>query len=280
MDNHLVVFSGGQDSTICLHKAIQASEDPMKVMALCFNYGQRHAVELEAAYTIAKKTGIKSVQVVDVAGVLKSHSPLTSHNDLEQYDTPENMDRIIGKRVELTFVSMRNPFFLTIAVNQALYHNCGHIWTGICDDDNANYPDCTPEFLNAMRNMVNAALGIKNKIRILAPLLKTPKHVAIRECLNLPKCYASLGYSHTSYAGDYPPKDRNHSSVLREDAFAKAKMADPLIVRACLEGLMLLPDSSNYRKLPIKIDNRLPPSEEHTDEKLLILEQWYREKWT
>ena len=252
IEKPIVVLSGGQDSTITLFKAIEAAGDPINVCAMSFDYGQRHKLELDAARTIAFKSGIKNWNVVEVPNVMLSSSPLTDiHEELEQYNTAKEMDEIIGDRVELTFVPMRNALFLTIAANHALHYHCDSIWTGVCADDNANYPDCTAKFVKNMQQMIDAALGKKDAVKLMAPLLNTPKHEALDECLHMAGCYTALGYSHTSYAGDYPPLDRNHATVLREDAFATAGLPDPLIIRAWIEGKMSLPDTAVYKNLPL-----------------------------
>src|SRR5262245_23132981 len=143
MTSAMVVLSGGQDSTTSLYWAKDKFE---AVHAVTFNYGQRHSREIEAALTIGAMAGVQSHQIVDVPGILQSRSPLTSNNALETYSDYASMDKIIGNRVELTFVPMRNAFFLTLAANRAVAMDCFHLVTGVCQQDNANYPDCRLTF--------------------------------------------------------------------------------------------------------------------------------------
>jgi len=242
MTKALVVLSGGQDSTTCLY---WAKAQGYEVHAISFNYGQRHSIELEAAEKIARMARVESYEVIDVPGILKSTSPLTSEAELERYESFDEMDKIIGDRVELTFVPMRNTLFLTLAANRAVAMGCSILVTGICQEDNANYPDCRDDYRSALEKAFNLGLGIDN-FRIKAPLMWLSKADSVRMAAEIPGCFAALAYSHTSYDGKYPPTDMNHSNVLRAKGFELAGYPDPLVVRAFLEGEMDLPDTVNY----------------------------------
>lgn len=239
----LVVLSGGQDSTTCLFWAKTMFDE---VFAITFNYGQRHSIEIDAAIKVAGMAQIKGHEVVAVPGILHSTSPLTSRNPLEEYIDYASMDKIIGDRVELTFVPMRNTLFLTIAMNRAIALDCNALVTGICQADNANYPDCTEKFRASFERMANTSLGLVDSFRICAPLMYFSKAESVRLARQLPGCWEALAYSHTSYDGKYPPTDHNHANVLRAQGFLEANEADPLVLRAFEEGLMELPLSSNY----------------------------------
>lgn len=243
----LVVLSGGQDSTTCLFWAMLHFDE---VHAITFDYGQRHRIEIDAAIAVATMAGVKSHEIVCVPDCLVSTSPLTSNNQLELYENYEQMDEIIGQRVELTFVPLRNPFFLTVAANRAVALDCQNLVTGICQEDNANYPDCRDEFRTAFEQMVNLALGTVNNpgkyLAVHAPLMYCSKAETVLMAQDLPGCWDALAYSHTSYDGKYPPTDKNHSNVLRAHGFEEAGLPDPLVLRANKEGLMPLPATSNY----------------------------------
>lgn len=220
----MVVLSGGQDSTICLFWALSQYT---KVKAITFDYGQKHSIEIEAARKIAELAGVEH-EVVAVPDILKSRSPLTDPTaELENYSDFESMDEIIGDRVELTFVPMRNAFFLTLAANRAVHANCFDLVTGVCQQDNANYPDCTGEFINAQERTINLALGIENFF-IRTPLINMSKKQSIDLAMIMDGCMDALSYSHTCYAGVYPPCGECHSCVLRAEGFKQAGVVDPI----------------------------------------------------
>jgi 7-cyano-7-deazaguanine synthase len=243
----LVILSGGQDSTTCL---FWAKEHFDEVHAVTFNYGQRHIIEVEAARKVAELAGVASHEVIDVPNVLKSTSPLLSDTELERYDSAEEMESIIGSRVELTFVPMRNTFFFVIAMNRAVELGCRNLVTGICQEDNANYPDCTDMFRLQFQDMANTSLGVHlmsaNTFKLHAPLMYMSKAETVKLAYSIPECWDALAYTHTSYDGKYPPTDGNHANVLRAHGFEVAGLPDPLVLRAYRDCLMPLPDTENY----------------------------------
>lgn len=242
MKKALVILSGGQDSTTCLFLAKQQYDE---VHAITFDYGQRHLIELESAKKVAELAQVKSHEIIQVPNCLHSTSPLTSDNALDQYESHDAMVEIVGKRVENTFVPMRNTLFFTIAMNRAVELGCHDLITGICGEDNANYPDCTEEFRKRFESMANQSLGV-DYFRVIAPLMTFSKAQSIELALTIEGCYNALAYSHTSYDGKYPPTDNNHANVLRAEGFKNANVPDPLVLRAYREGLMELPPSDNY----------------------------------
>jgi len=242
MKKALVILSGGQDSTTCL---FWAKEHYDEVHAITFDYGQRHIIEIESAKKVAQLAGVASHEIVKVPNCLKSTSPLTSDVELDKYADHDTMEKIVGNNVEKTFVPMRNTLFLTIAMNRAIDLNCHSLVTGICQQDNANYPDCTELFRSKFEDMANQSLGV-NYFKIDAPLMFLSKAETVKLSFGLPGCVKALAYSHTSYDGKYPPTDNNHANILRAEGFKNANLPDPLVVRAIVEGLMEPPHTSNY----------------------------------
>ena len=245
----LVVLSGGQDSTTCLFIAKHNFDE---VHAITFDYGQRHAIEIDSACKVAKMADVASHEIIDVRNMLVSSSPLTSDAILEQYENAEQMEHVIGTRIEKTFVPMRNMLFLTIAMNRAVAREIPCVITGICQADNANYPDCTEVFRDGFQAAANFALGTAgvnptdDHFRILTPLMTLTKAQTAAVAYTMPDCWEALAYSHTSYDGKYPPTDMNHANVLRAKGFEDAGLPDPLVLRAVREGLMAMPSTGNY----------------------------------
>lgn len=263
----MVVFSGGQDSTTCLGYALRNYEE---VHVVSIDYGQKHIRELEAAedvvrYFRSQGHTIASRDVIALGdGVFAGTSPLTNrHEELETYENHDEMEKIIGDRVEKTFVPMRNAVFLMLAANRAVVRRCSALITGVCQADNANYPDCRDVFVESAEETINQALGLErrmtgpggelhNEFRIITPLLYLTKAESIKLAMSLPDTYEALAYSHTAYDGSYPPTSKDHASVLRAHGFEEAGVPDPLVLRAWREGLMALPQTANYDSIRSK----------------------------
>lgn len=247
----LVVLSGGQDSSTCLFLAT-SQFGVENVSAVTFDYDQRHRLEINAAKNVAHFAGVYSRhEVVTLGPVLKGVSPLIDPaKKLEEYASFEEMDRVIGDRVEKTFVPMRNALFLTIAANRAAVLGATTIVTGVCQADNANYPDCRQIFISCQVAAINTALGYQfgsgGWIDVMTPLMNLSKAESIRVALSTPGAYSALAYTHTAYDGQFPPTSKDHASVLRARGFEEAGFPDPLVLRAWKLGAMDLPQTANY----------------------------------
>jgi len=240
----LVVLSGGQDSTTCLFWAKRHFDE---VHAITFDYGQVHRIEIQAATEVATMANVASHEIVVIPDILKSTSPLTNNGkDLERYDNFEQMEKVIGDRVEKTFVPMRNTLFLTIAANRAVALGAETLITGICQEDNANYADTTEDFRVKLEQAFDTSLKGMAHLAIVAPLMFFSKADTVRMAHEMPDCWKAMALTHTSYDGKYPPTDNNHSNVLRAQGFLEAGLPDPLVVRAWYEELMDLPLQPNY----------------------------------
>ena len=255
MTKALVVLSGGQDSTTCAIAAC-AMFGAANVAAITFNYDQRHSRELLAAKRIATLLGIAHHEQLDLGPILKGTSPLTDPNQqLETYADYSSMDKIIGDRIEKTFVPMRNALFLTLAANRAAVMGAQVIYTGVCEADNANYPDCREKFIRFQEGTINDALGRTyekgDMIEISTPLMHMSKARSIEMLLFTHGLinFALLAFSHTAYDGQYPPTSKDHASVLRAHGFEEAGRPDPLVVRAVMEQRMEIPKTKNYAYL-------------------------------
>lgn len=228
MSTALVVLSGGQDSTTCLYWA-KANFDVIESIA--FNYGQRHAIELQSASTVAQLAGVAKHHVLDIRNLLSSRSPLVEHDrPLERYACFTTMERIVGDKIENTFVPMRNSVFLTMAANVAVSRDIFNLVTGVCQQDNANYPDCTLQFIDSQQATINKALGIDN-FCIHTPLMHLSKKETVLLANSLDGCWDAMAYTHTCYDGKVPPCGNCHSCLLRAHGFAEAGMIDPLVER-------------------------------------------------
>jgi 7-cyano-7-deazaguanine synthase len=143
----VVVFSGGQDSTTCLFKAMQEYDE---VIAVTFNYNQRHVEEIEVAKAIAADLGIAH-HVLDMSLLNQLAPSSLTRADIEVKDGEEG-------KLPTTFVDGRNLLFLTFAAVLAKQHNARHIITGVCETDFSGYPDCRDVFIKSLNVTLNLAM--------------------------------------------------------------------------------------------------------------------------
>ena len=144
----LVLFSGGQDSTVCLYWALQHFS---RVEAVCFRYGQRHEKEIEIAQNLASKAGVP-FRVIH-AGVIAelSENSLTNHS--------ASMDKKQGnENPPNTFVPGRNLLFLSMAAVVAREKQIFHLVTGVSQTDFSGYPDCRDTFIRSLNDTLNLAM--------------------------------------------------------------------------------------------------------------------------
>lgn len=223
----LVVLSGGQDSVTCLYWALARSES---VIALTFDYGQRHRYELECAATVAKMAGVPQ-QVVDLGPLFQGNSPLTDlTREVERYESAESLPG----GLEATFVPARNMLFLAVAANRAYVENCEAVVIGVSQEDYGGYPDCRESFLKSMEETVYQAMD--RRVFIEAPLLFKNKRETVEMAAALEGCWEALAYSHTCYEGKCPPCGACHSCLLRSRGFEEAGRVDPLLERLSHAG--------------------------------------------
>jgi 7-cyano-7-deazaguanine synthase len=245
----LVVLSGGQDSTTCLAWALDQGYD---VHTVTFDYGQKHKIEIESAFIVGKMLGLAphKMELVTLGdGILAGTSPLTNSSiELEQYADHNSLPGGLEK----TFVPMRNQTFLTVAANRAYVLGANILVTGVCQEDSGGYPDCRRTFIDSLQDACNYGSftgepGSPAPLCILTPLMNLTKADSVHLAASLPGCMEALAFSHTSYDGQYPPLGHDHATLLRAKGFEEAGVADPLVVRAWREGLMLLPTTPNYK---------------------------------
>ena len=190
--NALVVFSGGQDSTTCLGLALhRAKEVGGTVYAVCFDYGQKHSVEMVQAHKICNDLGVE-LSVVDVPALRETKSALTTGGDVSQ--PHEYMEG-----VPASFVPARNATFLAMAWGMAMDCNCKYIYTGVCQTDYSGYPDCREVFIGSFTRAMQ--LGYESDIRILTPLTHLTKSSTFELARRVGILNTVLQDSHTCYNG-------------------------------------------------------------------------------
>lgn len=205
----LVVFSGGQDSTTCLIQAVQ-TYGRENVQAITFQYGQRHAIELERARWIAEDLGIAQT-VLDLSLMQQ-----ITHNALMD-DTAEIQTASNG--IPNTFVDGRNALFLLYAAIYAKSQNIKHIIVGVCETDFSGYPDCRDVFVKSMNVTLNLAMDYAFQIHTPLMYLTKAQTWALADRLG---CFDYIRqHTHTCYHGVEGGCGECPSCVLRERGLAE-----------------------------------------------------------
>lgn len=159
----IVLFSGGQDSATCL---FWAKDNFDEVIAIGFDYGQKHKVELEQAKHICEKYARVEYRVINIEGLL-SGSALTDHSQ------DVSAQHKINKDLPATFTAGRNALFLAIVSSLAYNEGISDIVTGTCQTDFSGYPDCRRKFIDSMQ--LSMTLALDQDMRIHTPLMYLTK---------------------------------------------------------------------------------------------------------
>lgn len=227
----VVLLSGGMDSAVtlgCMRR------DGFRCIALSFDYGQRHRIEIERAAGVARALGAAEhvVQRIDLRAfggsaltadiaVPKDRVPAGAHGD--------------GSGIPVTYVPARNTVFLSFALALAEVRGACAIAIGANAVDYSGYPDCRPAFIAAFERLANlatragveAAAAGEIAIRVHAPLMDLSK----RQIVELGR---ELGVDFALTTSCYDPSPsgapcgRCDACILRARGFAEAGVADPL----------------------------------------------------
>lgn len=206
MKKALVVFSGGQDSTTCLLKTIN-EYGRENTETITFDYGQRHAIELQKASKIAADLQVTQI-VIDTA-VIKQ----ITHNALVDSTVPVKPGS--KEHYPNTFVDGRNALFLLLAACHGKRKGIRDIIVGVSQADYSGYPDCRDIFIKSMNVTLNLALDYSFNIK--TPLMYLTK----KETWHIADELGYLDYiikeTHTCYNGIEGGCHNCSSCLLREE---------------------------------------------------------------
>ena len=227
-DTALVLFSGGQDSTVCLAWAL---EQFSRVETVGFDYGQRHAIELDVRGRLRERMmvlnadwkirlGDDHVIKLDALAAL-SDTALTRETSIE----------IADSGLPTTFVPGRNLIFFCFAGALAYRRGARHLVAGMCETDYSGYPDCRDDTVKAVQ--VAFTLGLDKRVTIHTPLMWIDKADTFAMAEQIAgKAFLDLVIedSHSCYLGD---RSKRHewgygcgacpACQLRAQGFAKFK---------------------------------------------------------
>ena len=199
-DSALVLFSGGQDSTVCLAWALERFA---RVETVGFDYGQRHAIELDVRPGIRERVaalkpewkarlGVDHIIKLDALAAI-CDTALTRDTAIE----------IAANGLPTTFVPGRNLIFFAFAGALAYRRGARHIVAGMCETDYSGYPDCRDDTVKAMQ--VALGLGLDKRIAIHTPLMwvdKAATFAMAEELAGQPLLDVVVENTHSCYLGD------------------------------------------------------------------------------
>ncbi|MGI9258050.1 MAG: 7-cyano-7-deazaguanine synthase QueC, partial [Gammaproteobacteria bacterium] len=198
-----------------------AQERGFDCYTLCFDYGQRHRAELEAAETISRQANAVEHRVMEIPIGAIGGSALTD----EAIAVPDDG----GNGIPVTYVPARNTVFLSLALAWAEVLGADAIFIGVNAVDYSGYPDCRPEFIDAFSALAELATkqGVEGRaVSIEAPLVSMTKSDIIRSG-------TAAGVDYALTVSCYRADNEGHACGrcdacrFRRDGFEAAGLSDP-----------------------------------------------------
>jgi len=192
------------------------------LVALTFDYGQRHGIEVERARQIAGRYGVESL-VVALDASQWGGSALTDAS------IAVPVDGVDESSIPVTYVPARNLIFLSVAMGVAEARDADAVYLGVNALDYSGYPDCRPEFIESFRGTAALALkrGVEGRpVDVRTPLIDMTKADIVRLGVELA---APLELTWSCYLGGDKPCGECDACRLRAKGFAEAGVADPAL---------------------------------------------------
>jgi len=210
----VTIFSGGMDSFTLLNQLVAEGKD---VLALSFNYGQRHRKELQCAAKVCTQLCIphKSVDITSINTLLGGSSLTDDIAVAEGHYATETM--------KSTVVPNRNMILLSLAIGYAVSLKAEAVYYGAHGGDHAIYPDCRPPFVEKMHEV--SLLANYEPVAVKAPYLSMTKIDILRAGLAMNLDYTDTW---TCYNGRAKACGKCGSCVERLEAFELNGVVDPL----------------------------------------------------
>jgi 7-cyano-7-deazaguanine synthase len=214
MEKVVVVLSGGMDSATLLYHMLDLGHE---VRAISINYGQRHARELRAAAELSRLVKVEHI-LADLTGI----NPLLGNNSLSGRNIAVPEGHYADETMKLTVVPNRNMILLAVATAWAVSLKYDAVAYGAHTGDHTIYPDCRPEFAEALDKAVQ--LCDWHKVRLMRPFVDLDKS-------QVAKLGQSLGVpfhlTWTCYNGGEKHCGKCGSCNERREAFSVAGISDP-----------------------------------------------------
>ena len=238
----VTLLSGGLDSTTV---TAYARDRVDHLSALTFHYGQTHSKEVDCAARVAGIMGIEH-ELLDISFLSKIawYSALTNP---DRFPVPADRSaEEIGYGVPITYVPMRNTIFLSLAtayLESRILHSIemegvdassvtASVYMAPNALDYSGYPDCRPEFYQAMKKALDLGSKIWTEyevsISVETPIIGLSKAEIVALGMGLG---APLEYTWSCYEGGEIPCQTCDSCILRARGFSEAGVLDPLLER-------------------------------------------------
>ena len=220
----VVLLSGGLDSATALAVARAEGYD---CYALSFDYGQRHARELDSARKVAAALGVREHLVLPLDLRAIGGSALTADIAVPK----GRSEGEIGTGIPVTYVPARNTIFLALALAWAEVLGAQDLFIGVNVLDASGYPDCRPEFIAAFERLADLATraGVEggSRFRVHTPLIDLTKGQIVSRGHELGVDFA-LTWSCYEPEPDGRACGLCDSCQLRRRGFAEARLEDPV----------------------------------------------------
>jgi 7-cyano-7-deazaguanine synthase len=212
----VVVYSGGLDSTVLLAHLLAEGRE---VHAFTVNYGQRHAREIESAKAVCAHYGVPH-QVAD----LRALGAVFGTNSLTDSGVAVAEGHYTEESMKTTVVPNRNMILLAVAAARAIALQADTLAYAAHGGDHAIYPDCRPEFADAMDHAIG--LADWHKVRLERPMVSWTKTEIVRRGTELGVPFASTW---SCYKGGDKHCGRCGTCIERREAFHLAGVPDPTV---------------------------------------------------
>ena len=213
----VVLMSGGMDS--CVTAAIAARD--YDIAALHASYGQRtEARELQSFHALADHFGAVDRMVADLGYFSKIGGSSLTDSRIAVHDAD-----LSSTTIPNTYVPFRNAHFLSIATSWAEVLGASKIFIGAVFEDSSGYPDCRPEYYDAMNTLIRAGTRPETRITVETPLIYLKKSDIVKRGMEL---HAPLDKTWSCYRETDVACGVCDSCALRLRAFQEAGKDDPI----------------------------------------------------
>lgn len=213
----VVLMSGGMDS--CVTAAIASRS--YEIAAVHASYGQRtESRERDSFHRLADHFG-----AFDRLAVRLDYFSAIGGSSLTDSSLPVLDADLQNERIPNTYVPFRNAHFLSIAVSWAEVLGADKIFIGAVWEDSSGYPDCRPEYYEALNALIRLGTKPETNIRVETPLIYLTKRDIVKRAVEL---QAPLNLTWSCYRDSDPACGVCDSCALRLRAFQEAGVSDPI----------------------------------------------------